>query len=862
MRRKRQGASLIVVIIIFMFLATVSTAMLSMILGNYKARVAESKRVENLYASDSGLDVTYNVIGKNFDAAVKYGYYEVVAMKNATNKGPNNSKYEDVNEDIQDLNSDIKSINDTINNVKKNPQNYPDENLSDLENTKAKKQALVNEDEELQQVLIGEEFKRAFNNFIQGAYATDDENKNILTNQLQSLIENHSYIYMSGVNASNINQSKSAMVVNFGISDKEGNVNSVSPDFYPVDISPQNIAYDSKNTVGITASEGGHYKTVTISPFLKQGYYNIAVTSSFYSEKLAGNSNASAKTNERQVKANFKLSVPEFNDIYNQEAGGAIQKYLATQDRAITINGNMNLSGVNGFSVNNGEIYVGGTTPSGVKVSNRSYEKYSGGIMVYDSKDIKFNKDVITRNTLNLRSDANVTIGGNLYGRNIYIGGRDNSSDSNDATLNQSAESAALSVNKVVIDNDLGLKATKSNVTINDFFGVNDKNITLAGNPMDADGNQVDRTKSSSSIIVNSNDDSSNVIIKNSAWIEGAAHINTNETDTDSRNEYQTGESAAVEGNYIAYTVLDPSNADEKLKYYNPLQLLGEPDVIKKAKHFFNYWNTKGTEKLDTGGIQLPIKVNIDGTVDTSNIHSLGALVYQLGGQKRVVASTYNFEADPNNPDSPVYKEQAEFASKVYRFDQSATKPYDYDKTKVTGFNTLVDTSKISSSGYALEDQKNNGEYAIFNAENKPLSITKSDGNTDEIISNSDNIEIKVAKKNNGYVLNGVIVSAGNISIDYDDITINGCLIVGGDLNINGKSNININYDQDVIERVQAKNLGVFKAVFGKVLVDDTDDNQNADSRDSANSSKATDSTSASYDLKYFLEKKLWQIIK
>lgn len=875
-RRKRQGASLIVVVIIFMFLTTVSTAMLSMVLGNYKARVVESKRVENLYASDSGLDVTYNVIGKNFDAAVKYGYYEVVALKNGTNRGPNNEKYQDINEDMQWLNEDIESINAAINNAKNNPNDHST-NLSYLENERAKKRALISEDEKIQQILIGEEFKRAFNNYIQKIDSTSDEN--IPQNQLEELITNHSYIDMRSINDKNINQNnKPKMTVDFGVKDKEGN--SVSPNFDPVEVSTENIAYDLDHPLGTHESEG-HHIPVTIYPFFKQGYYNISVTSSFYSEKLTGDSNDSPKTNERKIKANFKLSVPELSDIYNQEAGGVIQKYLATQDRAITVNGNMNLSGVDGFTVSNGEIYVGGTTPSSVQVSNRSYEKYSGGIMVYNSSNINFNKDVVTRNTLNLRSGANVTIGGNLYGGNIYVGGNTYSTDdTNDDNLNQSANNATLNINntidstkgKVIIDNDLGLKATNSNITINDFFGVNDKNITRYGNPVDADGNPIDRTKSSSSIIVNSNDDSSNVIIKNSAYIMGTAHINTNETNTDSSNEYQTGESGAVKGNYIAYTVtLDDS---EKLAYYNPLQLLESSDVVTKATHFFNYWRDQITNKGHspyTGGLQLPIVEKADGSVDkiNSKIYTAGALVFERKNDKgevverNVVDSTYNMDLEA--PGGPVYNAQAEFASKVYRFNQSATKPYDYDKTKITGFGTLVDAnpSKISASGYKLADEDdNNGEHAIFNGEKKPLIIKKSDGSTDEITSGSDNIVIKVAKKNDKYTLNAVIVSAGNISIDDDDIAVNGCLIAGGDFNINGKSNININYDQGVIERVQAKNPDLFKAVFGQILVDDTDDTQDSNNTDSSNDSTTNDSASTNYDLKYFLEKKIWQIIK
>lgn len=77
MKMKKDGVSLIIVIIIFMFIFIVFIVMLLMIIGNYKVRIVESKRVENLYVLDLGLDVIYNVIGKIFDVVIKYGYYEV-----------------------------------------------------------------------------------------------------------------------------------------------------------------------------------------------------------------------------------------------------------------------------------------------------------------------------------------------------------------------------------------------------------------------------------------------------------------------------------------------------------------------------------------------------------------------------------------------------------------------------------------------------------------------------------------------------------------------------------------------------------------------------------------------------------------
>lgn len=816
MRRKKQGASLIMVTIVFMFLSTVSFAMLSMVLGNYKARISESDRVENLYASDSGLDVAYNIIGKTFDGAARYGYYKVLTLKEGTNTGPNNDKYQDVEDDIDELNEDISTLN-----IQKSDS---DADLSDIDNEIAKLKILIKEDEDFQQVLINEEFKRAFKNFIEKTNANAGEN--VSDDQLEGLIQNHSYVDMSNVNDTNIDGAKQMLNVDFGIN---GSVADVAPTLEPT------ISFNSGNstTTGIYESDG-HKQDLEVEISPEKEYYDISVDSTFYNGKLKGNEDDT--TNERHLQANFKLTVPEFKDIYYQMYSGDIAEYLATKDRALTVKGNMNLNGANNFTVS-GEVYVEGTTPASVTVSNRSYKKYSGGIMVNSSEGVEFKNDVVTRNTLNLQSGANVTIDANLYGRNVYIGG---SSDS----LDDIADEANLNVNQVVIDNDLGLKAKKSKVDIVDFYGINDKTINSTG---------VDRVKSSSSIIVNSNDNSS-INITNSVYIMGTAHINTNEKDSDDSNKYQTGESGAVKGNYIAYTV--PLDSTEQFKYYDPLQLLEETNAITKATYFANYWDQeiiKGNYP-NTGGIHLPVTVNEDGTINTDNINTLGALVYQIGDQKYVLGSTYSQEDDPQNPNSDVYKKQAKFASKVYKFDQSATKVYDYDKTVMTDFSSLVDTSQISSSEYKLSDQNGEGEYAIFNGdESKKIEITISDDNTNKITNDGDNIVIQVRKDTK--TLNTVIVSAGNVSIESDDININGCIIIDGDLNINSKSGIKITYDSGVVERVQAKNEELFEAVFGGSVVYDTDDS-------STSSSSTSSNIEPSYDLKNFLEKQLWKIIK
>ena len=84
-KRKKQGSSLIFVVVIFTFVLIVSTGMLSMVATNYTARVTENKRVENLYSSESGLDIAYNIVAKTIENANQYGYNKVENLKTAKN---------------------------------------------------------------------------------------------------------------------------------------------------------------------------------------------------------------------------------------------------------------------------------------------------------------------------------------------------------------------------------------------------------------------------------------------------------------------------------------------------------------------------------------------------------------------------------------------------------------------------------------------------------------------------------------------------------------------------------------------------------------------------------------------------------
>lgn len=102
MMKKNKGSSLITVVIIFSILITVGTALLSMTIGDYKMRTKESKRIENLYGSDSGLDVAYDIMIKTFDSATQFGDEEVKALKSKDGNpdSPNDTQYKEYQKEI------------------------------------------------------------------------------------------------------------------------------------------------------------------------------------------------------------------------------------------------------------------------------------------------------------------------------------------------------------------------------------------------------------------------------------------------------------------------------------------------------------------------------------------------------------------------------------------------------------------------------------------------------------------------------------------------------------------------------------------------------------------------------------------
>jgi hypothetical protein len=794
MMRKKRGSSLVSVAILSFLLITVGTAMVSMTVGDYKMRMTESTRIKNLYSSESGLDVAYDILVKTFDAAATYGVNKVEIFKLSDDFIINVAK--DLKDQVASLKNDIKDIRNGNSDRKEEQIKEKNKQIDSLN-----KQIKIEED-----AAIDACFKTNFNDFVYMNEPQEDISKiNTVANkdELRKCVKYKEYI--KDVNKITKSERYEDVIFN-----TEGN-NSISL-FVDNETEEDNggITYE---TIDADSQNGREYSTRK---------YTIKITSKFSTRDTNG-------TTERKLQSIYEVTVPDYKDVAFSESNVELPKYTFLNDNALLIGGNMKITDAN-FVVN-GNIFVEGNGYDDIDagVQTRAYDKYNGGIVLDagSSKNVTFTGDVVTGKTFNLRNNVNTIINGNLYAMNVYAG----SERATDTPSKNSSLQVKINNNNggnVTVDNDITLNADATSITMDRFYGVNDRKRDTTGSVGTSDK---PLGRISSSIIVNEHTGSS-ITINTEAYIMGVAHINT-------ANGYSTGESTGVRGNYIAYAVPDPSNPSEEPIYDEPLELF---NIIDKSKYFINYWKGKN---IDSGGIHLP-----------SNTYSYGAIIVDEGGK---------YKADNGKPpDSTVVNnKKKEFASKVYNVRGAmltdAQKQELYDSLG-DGKDEVSDIMYMDGAdeGYTkinqmffekygnvtdVPDEQNNNEKTIFSDKN--IKITE--GDKDEIVRDGDNgIIIKVSA---GKTLNAFIATSKNITVE-GNVNIQGNIIAEGDLNVSGVEGKTITYNPDLSKRIQASNVELFNSVFGHIR------------EDSHGVSSSEANINVQYDINKFIKNRLWKIVK
>lgn len=751
MRKKKKGSSLVLVLVIFLMLITVGTAIVSTTSVVYKNQINESKRAQNLYSSESGLDVTYNVIAKTIETAISL-----------SNKAVNELLYKNYNL-IEVEREAVKNGTELKFPVK----------IGDNSKSRIIKSDLTLNREELKKV-EDEIFQTAF------CLIMKDNITKCITNgeYLKSITSFTEYFIKSemSVNGSKINEPEKIF----------------SKIKYENDISPNIIA----EIIGEMPNLDDEDKEIELD-----------ITSQFYSGiEDDENKNITRKNTvdteltaqpgkqERVINLKYKITVPVYNPTNTTKKVQIIKRPVF--DNSFAIDGNLYLSGSQ-IDIE-GNLYVKGSDIKETDVNGLDqnvFNKYKNGIIIesngnsiQDSTNVNIEGNIVTTKSISMRDYTNLIMNGDIYASNLHLGKYTNEANASnnigtDITINRN-----VSVNKkanVYLSNDLSIYADNSTVNLNSFYGLNDITDNSSG-----------QDRSSSSIIINSRDNV-NLYVKEKVYILGTAYINTD-------NKYQTGESVAVKGNYLAYTTslegqeIGDSNTNYEnveFQYDRPLQLISkingaDVNVISKAQYFEDYSKIEeNKERLNLVSVSLP-----------SDTYSIGAYINgnTIKGSSGKLADTML---------NIIKTEKDKFAKKVYGFGIIGA-DFDNPPTSVeTGLRSVTTELLLENLPNVYNEMIAPNDYrVVFNKEkNKNVVLVGNDSNVriDELKSDTNNIVIDLSN-NNEAKFTGLIMTNGNVEI-YGQLEVRGSIIAAGNLvcNSDNKKKKFI-YDSKVVKEIIA----------------------------------------------------------
>lgn len=553
--------------------------------------------------------------------------------------------------------------------------------------------------------------------------------------------------------------------------------------------------------------------------FTNDNKMDIELVSTFKHEKL-----------EKQVQAIYEITVPEYRAVYYIENNIIkIPENLAFL-KGIAVDGDMK---VDGSKVTvDGDVFVKGTNveDDGTIKDEKNFQ--SGIILEGSGSNVTIDGEVACAQNIFLKgTQSNLIVEGDAYVRNAII-------DTNAQNSNLNINKANNLTGSLFTMDDLELNAEESHINIaGGFYGV-------------SDGSASDKSNHSSSIIVNADNidkvDGSTIEIQtqgedDKVLIAGSSYIKLyNE-------EYQTGESVSIKGNYKAYTMSlakeDAKNEESgkslhesniKFEYKEPLTLItnylnnidddndDEPLNVFDKSYYFKAYNDEYKDdddyKLNLGG--SGIKIN-----KQTIIFNTGAVLYSPGeGQLNEILES-NYSVDPNVTD---IRKNKEFQLKRNIFYMGDSTIVDTDlaststlqqRVKYSNSKGKVDFDSITNkfqgknadnkidnnSDVILLDSGNNNKSYVFAAEGSDTSFKDSITGNKEVVT--------VEKQNDTAEFRGIIVTAGDVYF-CGKINFEGTIICGGSLIFKDNSLKEIKYDEEYVKRLIGYNYQDFQGVF------------------------------------------------
>lgn len=373
-KRKKKGSSLVMVVIITAMIFTFATSMIAMVTGDYKARLNESKELQNLYQSEAGLDLVYNTIIKNSDTATEYANKQVfdyiAGIKDVNSIADNDEKiYEVLNKKFKENFIKFLGKHETVNNTT---------NLSDLKAT--------NE---------GAKNKVVPNSVIS---ITDDRDE-YYNNNLLYAIMNLQYLTYESADAN-------------------------------VEIKNENLKWNPISRE-IKDNQVAEIKVIGYEVDMTNYKITVQVESTF---KTDSSKNPTYLENKKTIKTKYIVNAPNYAQNYGISADVKDINLYAASSKAIVADGNLYIKNAGTVNVNGGDIWIKGTDTNESKTSLYSFDKYRSGIFINESSFKVTDGKIYTNATFNLENEADVKIK-DLYAVNAYIGAQSVGAASNNNKL-------------------------------------------------------------------------------------------------------------------------------------------------------------------------------------------------------------------------------------------------------------------------------------------------------------------------------------------------------------------------------------------------------------------------------------------
>lgn len=510
---------------------------------------------------------------------------------------------------------------------------------------------------------------------------------------------------------------------------------------------------------------------------------NLTFTVTFISKFIT--TSQSTEENERQVSVQYTLDVPTYQGVMQQNlVEVTLPDYPVFTDSVINIDGNARFKGIIDIT---GQIRVKGAEIENIDPIDG---KYASGVTLKEAT-LTIDGDIITNETLSLNENATADITGNIFARNVYVG-KTTYGTALATNVNLTVSDSLFLDNDLVVNVQSSLDGTiTSSVTSTNLYGLNDKNT------LEANGTP---SRESSSLIVNS--EGAAVTIKEETYLSGVAYINTNEP-------YQTGESVAIRGNYLAYSQILPGyEGIVQMKYYNPFVLVeaieGDSSASTKANYFVEV-ATDGTLTLSSGGVSL----------NPNKVHTAGAWITQTQDQSQIVGNSSVFLDDDV---AFLNAQRAEYARQVFNMGMPVEwTAYETGKVlktinTVSGANSQINFDYIRQTPN-LEFKNYYGEVIVNSDENLLIVVQENELGTNDIIYVDPNGEVKKVED----VTKAVIITAGDVFIS-GNVDLTGNIIAAGNLyadsGMETGEGIRLTFDSKVTNQIIALNYGILKEIL------------------------------------------------